>query len=120
MPTTEATRYRIEDLPQDSPIPLLKRRRIIGEQAMLSELHVQKGCDVASHRHENEQFIVLLSGKMLFTLASVEGSGEREIVLEAGEVMYLPSNVPHGAKALEDCRMLEVFSPSSEKTGIDT
>ena len=43
MPTTEATRYRIEDLPQDSPIPLLKRRRIIGEQAMLSELHVQKG-----------------------------------------------------------------------------
>jgi quercetin dioxygenase-like cupin family protein len=119
MPGTQAIRYRLEDLPQDSPIALLRRRRIIGEQAMLCELVVEKGCAVASHRHANEQFIVLLSGRMRFTLSDVDGGGEREIDLTEGEVMYLPSDVPHGAQALEDCRMLDVFSPASEKTGID-
>ena len=119
MPDTSATTYRLEDRPQDSPAPQVLRRRIMGEKAMLSEMTMEKGCEAPVHAHENEQFIVMLSGKLQVILGDAEGGGEREVILEAGEVMHLPPNVPHGGRALEDCRLLDIFSPPSETTGID-
>ena len=119
MPNARATTYPLEDLPQDSPIPRVRRRRIMGEKAMLSEITMEKGCEAPVHQHENEQFIVMLSGKLRVTLGDAEDGGNREVVLEAGEVMHLPSNVPHGGCALEDCRLIDIFSPPSETTGID-
>lgn len=119
MPKSRATTYRLEDLPQDSPAPRVKRRRIMGEKAMLSEIIMEEGCEAPVHQHENEQFIVMLSGKLQVILGDAEGGGTREVILEAGDVMHLPSNVPHGGHALEDCRLIDIFSPPSEKTGID-
>ena len=119
MPNLKATRYRLDTLPQDNPIEGALRRRVIGEQAMLSELRMSKGCVVTPHAHENEQFIILLSGKVRFSLTEIGGGNPEEIVLESGDVMYLPSNVPHGAECLEDSHAMEVFSPVTEKTGID-
>ena len=119
MPSDRASRYRLEDLPQDSPIPLVRRRRITGEKAMLVEAMIEQGGEAPVHQHESEQFVVLLSGKLRMTVGDAEGGGDREVVLEAGDVMHLPSNVPHGAYALEDCRILDIFSPPSETTGID-
>ena len=47
-------------------------------------------------------------------------SGRREeLTLNAGEVLHLPSNLPHEATALERCLVLDVFSPPSATTGID-
>ena len=40
-------------------------------------------------------------------------------MIHAGEVLHLPSNVPHSAFALEDSTVIDVFSPISEKTGLD-
>ncbi len=37
--------------------------------------------------------------------------GYEERVVSAGEVMYIPSNVPHRAEALEDTFDVDVFSP---------
>jgi quercetin dioxygenase-like cupin family protein len=118
-PTAPAARYRWADLKTDRPMQLLERRRIIGEQAMLSQVRLEKGCYVPTHAHANEQFACILSGRLKFGLGP-EGSAERrEVVVAAGEVLHLPSNVPHSAEALEDTLVLDVFSPPSEKTGID-
>jgi len=35
----------------------------------------------------------------------------REVTVHAGEVLFIPSNVPHRAIALEDTLDLDVFSP---------
>lgn len=35
----------------------------------------------------------------------------REVVLAAGDVVYIPANVPHEAEALEATVSLDVFSP---------
>jgi len=96
---------------------LLERRRIIGAQAMLSRVTLRRGCIVPMHAHENEQFACVISGVMRFGI--VDGGEERELTLRAGEVLHLPANVPHSAQALEDCVILDVFSPPSERTGID-
>lgn len=114
-----AVRYRWEELATDRPMALLERRRIVGERVMLSYVTLKKGCVVPSHAHENEQFACVMSGRARFEVGSGEGSARRNLVLVGGEVLHFPSNVPHAAEALEDTVVLDVFSPPSEKTGID-
>lgn len=106
-------------LPRDNPMPLLERRRVIGEKVMLSQVRLSRGCFVPSHAHENEQFACILSGCLRFGLGQPGSAGFREVDARAGEVVHLPSNVPHSAEAIEDTLVLDVFSPPSATTGID-
>ena len=121
MPQTQAaTVYRWTDLPKDVPMAQLERRRIIGANVMLSEVLLEKGCAVPTHTHENEQFACVVRGRLLFGVGA-EGSTEREDVeVKTGEVLHLPSNVPHSVVALEESLVLDGFSPTSQKTGIDS
>lgn len=112
------TTYRWQDMESDAPMELLTRRRIIGERAMLSHVTLEKGCFVPSHAHENEQFVCVLSGKMKFRLGPIDDN-PKEVVVSGGEVLYLPSNTPHEAEAIEHSVVLDVFSPPSATTGID-
>lgn len=114
-----AVHHNWSSLPVDSPMALLERRRVIGERVMISHVTLHKGCKVPTHAHENEQMSCILSGKLRFGLGA-EGSLEwREVTLGAGEVLHLPSNVPHSAEALEETVVLDVFAPPSMGTGID-
>ncbi|HET6469773.1 MAG TPA: cupin domain-containing protein, partial [Geminicoccaceae bacterium] len=117
MESADAAVFKLSELQQDSPMPQIKRRRIIGEKAMLSEILIEKGCEAPSHHHENEQFLVLLDGRLRMELGV--GDSARTVILEAGDVLLLPSNVPHGGVALENSRILDIFSPPSAMTGID-
>lgn len=119
MSIATATRYRWSDLPKDHPMALLERRRVIGERAMVSQVRLTKGCFVPSHAHFNEQITCIISGRLHFTIGPADGKSREELTVSAGEVLLLPSNVPHSAEALEDTVVLDVFSPPSEKTGID-
>ena len=55
-------------------------------------------------RHASEQISYVIEGALKY---EVEG---REVILRAGEVLHIPSNVPHGALALEDTLDQDVFS----------
>ncbi|MCH7592537.1 MAG: cupin domain-containing protein [Planctomycetes bacterium] len=109
--------YRWDELESDQPMALLSRKRVIGEKAMISRVVLKKGCVVPRHAHENEQFACIMSGALEFTIG--DESQPRVVTARAGAVMYLPSDVPHAAEALEDTVVLDIFSPPSEKTGID-
>ena len=114
-----AVHYRWEDLDEDAPLERLTRRRVVGQQAMIARVQLRQGCDVKTHSHANEQLAVVLSGRMRFGVG-VEGSPQRQdIIVSAGEVLHLPVNVAHSAFALEDSLILDIFSPPSQKTGID-
>ena len=115
----DAVRYRWADLPTDQPMQQLQRRRIIGEHAMISEVLLEKGCVVPTHAHENEQFAYVMRGRIRFGIGAVGSAERHDLVLEAGEVLHLPSGVPHSAEALEETLIIDIFSPTSEKTGID-
>ncbi len=45
---------------------------------------------------------------MRFWLHTDDGE---EVFVAAGDILQIPSNVPHGAIALEDTLSLDVFSP---------
>lgn len=107
------------ELSADCPMPLLERRRVIGEQAMISHILLKKGCDVPLHKHENEQFSAVLSGKVRFVLGDPGTPQHREVIVGPGQILHLPSNLPHSAFAVEETVVLDIFSPPSATTGID-
>jgi quercetin dioxygenase-like cupin family protein len=85
--------------------PKLSRKVISGERAMVAQVFLAKDSVVPTHHHESEQLTYILEGALKFEL---EG---REIVVRKGEVLLIPSNVPHRAVALEDTIDLDIFSP---------
>lgn len=103
-----ATHYRWDDLPKEALKPDLARRLIVTERMMLAHVYLDKGCIVPKHSHENEQLTYILEGALRFWIGE---DGAEEIVVRAGEVLHIPSNVPHKAQALEDTLDVDVFSP---------
>lgn len=87
---------------------LLDRRLITGDRMMLAHVYLKKGCIVPRHQHENEQLTYVLEGALHFWLGEDEAE---QIVIRAGEVLHIPSNVWHKAEALEDTLDVDVFSP---------
>ena len=106
-----ATWYRWEDLPREEVNDRLSRRLITGDRIMLAHVYLKKGCVVPKHSHENEQLTYILQGALRFRVGE---DGAEEIVVRAGEVLHLPSNLPHEARALEDTLDVDVFSPPRE------
>ena len=103
-----ATLYRWEDMPKEELKPDLHRRLVTAEQMMLAHVYLDKGCIVPQHVHENEQLTYILEGALRFWL----GEDESEVVdVKAGEVLHLPSNLPHKAEALENTLDVDVFCP---------
>lgn len=85
--------------------PLLDRQMITGEKIMLARVLLKKGCVVPEHSHENEQVTYILEGALKFW---IDG---KEIVVHEGEVLCIPSNMPHKAEAVADTVDLDVFYP---------
>ena len=90
--------YCWADMPKEQVSEQLSRRLITGERMMLAHVYLKKGCVVPKHAHENEQFTYILEGALRFLIGA---DGAEEVVVRAGEVLHLPSNVPHEAHALE-------------------
>jgi len=99
--------YRWDDMPKEPVNPLFDRRLITGERMMISHVYLKKGAVVPKHSHDNEQITYILEGALLFEIGD-EGS---ELLVRAGEVLVIPSNVPHKAVAVEDTLDVDVFSP---------
>jgi quercetin dioxygenase-like cupin family protein len=103
-----ATRYRWNDMPKEALKPDLHRRLISTERMMLAHVYLEKGCIVPQHSHENEQVTYILEGALRFWL----GEDESEIVdVAAGEVLHIPSQLPHKAEALETTLDVDIFCP---------
>ncbi|HWJ23003.1 MAG TPA: cupin domain-containing protein [Gemmatimonadaceae bacterium] len=109
MPTDTAVRFfRWEDMPRERVTDMLDRRLITGERMMLAHVYLKKGCIVPQHSHENEQITYILEGALRFWIGE---DGAQEVVVRAGEVLTIPSNVVHKAEALEDTLDVDIFSP---------
>jgi quercetin dioxygenase-like cupin family protein len=104
-PQRDVTTYKWDDIPAEPLNELLTRKIITGDRAMLAHIFLKKGCVVPAHSHDNEQMTYVISGALLFTING------REILLKAGEVMHIPSNVVHSAVAVEDTLDMDVFCP---------
>jgi quercetin dioxygenase-like cupin family protein len=113
------TRYAWAEIEPDFPVPKASRRLVKGERMMAARFELEEGLDVPPHAHHNEQITIVLEGRVLVRIGSTDSEELREEVLGPGEVVALPPFVPHGFKALERTLAIDLFSPVSDKTGID-
>ena len=104
----ECTFYRWDSMEKERVSDTLERRLITGDRMMLAHVYLKKGCIVPKHSHENEQLTYVLEGALKFWLGE---DGSEEITVHGGEVLLIPSNVPHKAEALEETLDVDVFSP---------
>ena len=102
------TFYRWNDMPKEELNERFARRLITGDRMMLAHVYLKKGFVVPRHQHENEQITYILEGALRFWIGEDES---QEIIVAAGEVLHIPSNVWHKAEALEDTLDVDVFSP---------
>ena len=100
--------YRWDDMPKETVTPLLDRRLITGDRMMLAHVYLKEGCVVPMHSHDNEQLTYVLEGALRFWIGDEQGE---TIDVGPGEVLVIPSNVPHKALALADTLDVDVFCP---------
>jgi len=106
--STEARKIRWDDLPAEQLKGTITRRLVTSERMMLAHVYFKKGDDVPRHSHENEQITYVLSGALQFWLGTDDNE---EITIRGGEVLVIPSNLPHRAIALEDTLDVDIFCP---------
>jgi quercetin dioxygenase-like cupin family protein len=100
--------FRWDSMKKERVSDMLERRLITGDRMMLAHVYLKKGCIVPKHSHENEQLTYILEGALKFLIGE---DGAEEVTVRAGEVLLIPSNVPHQAEALEETLDVDVFSP---------
>jgi quercetin dioxygenase-like cupin family protein len=108
MPETPVRHYRWSEVPEERVTDVISRKLITGDEMMLAQVFLKKDALVPQHSHHNEQLTYIVSGALHFFIGA---DRSREVIVRAGEVLHLPSNVPHEARALEDTLDVDIFSP---------
>lgn len=100
---------KYEDITPSNPGPGLTRRLLArGGQIMGVEVTFAKGAVGTAHRHPHEQVSYIVSGSFEY---EVEGE---KYILHKGDSYYVAPNLLHGAVALEDSVILDIFTPQRE------
>ncbi|MEM2218834.1 MAG: cupin domain-containing protein [Candidatus Korarchaeum sp.] len=89
--------------------PGVRRKTLaLGERMVLLEVSMEAGSVGRAHSHPNEQVGYVVRGRLRLRI----GSEVHE--LGPGDAYVIPSGVEHEATALEETRVVEVFSPPHE------
>ena len=108
MPHTDVRHFRWSDIPEERVTDVISRKLITGDGMMLAHVYLKKDALVPQHSHHNEQLTYIISGALHFYIGADRA---REVVVRAGEVLHIPSNVVHEARALEDTLDVDIFNP---------
>ena len=88
--------------------PLLERRFLNTGNLTLARVHLREGCVVPRHNHIHEQITYVTEGALKVVFP------DKTVIVRAGEVICIPSNLPHEAVALENTRVIDIFTPARQ------
>ena len=97
--------HRWDEIALEKITEMISQKIIAGEREMLAQIYLKRGALVPMHAHESEQMTYILQGALKVLV------GGEEVMVREGEVLHIPSGIPHQAEALEDTFELDVFSP---------
>jgi quercetin dioxygenase-like cupin family protein len=92
----------------ESVNPQMKRRIVTGERLTIARIYFKDGFRVPLHSHEQEQVTQVISGVLRFWLGA---NREKTLDLGPGDVIVIPSNVPHEALCIGDVEEMDTWSP---------
>lgn len=99
---------RIDELRSIQPYDGLDGKVFHTENQTLVFWQMKKGTLLPEHHHVHEQIAIVQKGALELTVG-----GETQVLTE-GMMLLIPSSVPHSAKALDHCELLDVFHPVRE------
>ena len=102
---TTARVHRWDEIALEKITEMISRKIVSGDREMLAQIYLKRGALVPMHSHESEQMTYILQGALKVVV------GGDVLIVREGEVLHVPSGVPHQAEALEDTLELDVFSP---------
>ena len=100
--------YRLNKMKAREFFPGFHGKMIHGEKSTMAYWSIDRDHSVPLHHHPHEQFVNMLEGTFRMIMDG------KEYLLEAGDVLHIPSNIPHEGTAVTDCRILDVFTPVRE------
>ena len=98
----------LKDIPEREIVTGYKAKFVHTDGMTLAYWEVEAGAALPEHSHPHEQIANVLEGEFELTVA-----GESR-VLTPGQVAVIPSDVPHGGRAITDCRLLDAFQPARD------
>ncbi|WP_420604240.1 cupin domain-containing protein [Flagellimonas sp.] len=99
----------LKEIPSKEIMPGYQGKMVHGKTMTWAFWDVKKDAEVPEHHHVHEQIMHVLDGTFEFTV------GGKTAIHHSGDVVVIPSNVPHSGKALTACRLMDVFSPVREE-----
>ncbi len=111
----DAIVHKYEDIPVKKFGEGIDLRRVEMKTLAQTWVEMKEGFESPLHRHEDEQTVVLISGR----IRARSGAKGEEIFTEMkpGDVLAVPSNVIHQVVALEDSVFCEGFGPGPNLEG---
>jgi quercetin dioxygenase-like cupin family protein len=98
-----------KDAQQSHPEPGLTRRVLAcNEKLLLIETEMKKGWAGAVHSHPHDQVVYIVRGHLKLTCQG------RAFDVRTGDSFAVRGGVEHGASAVEDSLVLDVFTPRRE------
>jgi quercetin dioxygenase-like cupin family protein len=99
---------RWDDVPLETVNPKMQRKIVTGERMTVARIYFKDGFLVPLHSHEMEQITQVVSGTMRFRFGA-----DRSETLDVGpgEVVVIPSNLPHEALCVGDVEEVDTWSP---------
>jgi quercetin dioxygenase-like cupin family protein len=106
---TVSRTYQWDDMPKSSAVdPRATVSKINGHGTTILRGEIKAGFKMPRHDHPQEQITMVMSGR----LHVWSESEEQGTVLGPGGVARVPGGMPHGAEALEDVVLFDVFAPA--------
>jgi len=99
---------KLDELNEREVVPGFRLRAVHTENMTFSYWSARAGASLPGHSHPHEQVANMIEGELELTI-----DNETKI-LRPGDVAVIPSNTVHSAKAITDCRILDVFYPVRE------
>ena len=97
-----------ESVPSEEVTPSMSRKIISGEKLMIAKMKFKDGFLVQLHNHIHEQVTQVISGHIRFWLGE---NKEQIIELHPGDVLVIPSNLPHEALMIGDVEEIDTWAP---------
>ncbi len=101
-------KVQISDIPSKEILPGFIARFVHTENNTVGFVEITAGSELPEHAHFHTQTTQVTEGELQLTI-----NGETAIY-KPGMIAVIPSNIPHSAKALTDCKVTDIFSPTRE------
>lgn len=97
-----------EQVPEEVVTPSMIRKIVTGEKLMIARMKFRDGFIVPLHHHIHEQVSQVLAGQLRYWFGE---NKEQVMDLFAGDVVVIPSNLPHEALMIGEVEVIDTWSP---------